>query len=1594
MRRGERLMSDTEPFHLLLEFVRAEDAADRHAAQAGRWNEYLLREPDGSGRYVQGSFKWSTEVQEALAALERPANLEEAVERLTAPLQAFVAATCWSSYEALALEAIGGGRPVVITVRSAAAELFALPWELLPLGGVPAAQHPAVLVRYDWPDDALVLRALDAMDDPLARTEPEAAGRVVLAWSAAAGAVPAAEHVRAVRAALERADLDPEQHLLVLPNVTAQRLREALRDPEVQVVHLLAHGAMVAGGAAFGLALDPGEPPARTHVLSPDELGALVREEVGHLRMAAVLACHGGNVGGLDNRVGSLAQALSRAGVTTVLASRYPLSVKGSVRVSERLYRGLLVDLQSVEQAVVAARQAEHELPDSFDWAALQLYAHVERGAHARPMVFRPYRGLLPFRAADSRWFFGRDEERRDLLAMVDGLLSSSRHRFLLVAGASGSGKSSLVSAGLVPDLLCRAENTGWRALTMRPGASREPAQLLEDLVAAASGAGPLLVLVDQFEELFNEVGEPEARTRFLRALWELGRPQSPRTVLVLGTIRLEYLGHFGDHAIEPAQGRFDRIVFDDHHRYFVPQLAPGQVEQAVRGPAERLGLRFEDGLVERLVGDVGAEPGALPLLSYALDLLWQHRRGAWLRDLTYDALGGVSGALTRSAEKVHERIGEGPQGQARQQQLRNLLVRIVHPHEDPALSTRRRLPMADLRPAEQQDAAAFDAALDAFVQARLLVTSGEGTEGTVEVAHESLIRHWTRLQTWLQGDAEWLRFADELGEHARDWANNGRSTEYVYRGARLGYAMTLFERYGGRFGARERATIDAFLLASNRAALRRQRQILYGAAALTTIALVGGAWSYAASVSAEVGRQRADDANVIAAARVATEEGRDGLAARLLRDVRRPQDQTGWVDAASDVLRRGVPAWEQHDEMSLIGVVEVRGHLAVQYADGAVLLAPHEAPEAIEQLVEAGDFLAPGTLSGSPSADHVLSVWNGEATAFPLDGREGVALRVDEDAEILDGALSGDGRRAVLVTAESLYLFDTTTGTELRRSALSGRVTAVALSSDGERAALAFHDGQLALVDARGEQRRMHNPHTATEPAPSAFDPMMDPAIQLQLLAAELAPRPDKPPAAWFLDLRFDGGPCPTVLDRSVERWTWSAPDCDGDAQPAPSAAGSSRVSFVTDEAGVTVFPRGPGSRDRWTLPLRGVDRRPRGLLTSDGRWVVVWGGEAAGISSSVVRWLTLDDPNRAVELRGVPLHGENPAGGALPDWHLVRSHDDLRLWDANSGRIEQFRPDPTQPVRVINDPALAPSALLDVAGDGTSQLHCERRDRAEPCRRIVWRSATTELLLAEHLHPHDVYGRLSPDGTRLIWGVLGAPNPVWLYTLGAGPRARGPGPLRSASWSADGHRAGWVGADGRVTVVDGEADHPLGVLAGQAITEEAAWFHLVLSGDGSRLVASSGAMSGLAIWDLGAGLHAREPDLFPHTPDAEVLALSHDGARLAAARLDDVHLYYTGEEQPYLTLDGAAWTTGVFPAAAFVDDGARLAVLSGSPTHPGVHLYDLSDDVRTMVQSLHQLSRGCVPPEITMRVLGDTEPHALDREQRCLDAQARTFD
>jgi WD40 repeat protein/energy-coupling factor transporter ATP-binding protein EcfA2 len=516
-----------------------------------------------------------------------------------------------------------------------------------------------------------------------------------------------------------------------------------------------------------------------------------------------------------------------------------------AVMVSEEIYQGVVrrahggLDPAVWHQVVIDGKEGPADT-----------WVHVPGDVDAPSTVWAvgtapaPYLGLASFQPTDAERFFGRERLVNDVVSRL------ARQRFLAVFGASGSGKSSLLRAGLLPAIRAGKlpGSKEWSTILLTPGEhpfeelaiqlgalqgvatsamradlEAHPANLDLAVRQTLVGRPPLahiLLLVDQFEEVFTLCGDEGERTGFIEGL--LGAVRSPRSRarIVLG-VRADFYAQCGDHpelvaALQDAQ-------------LLVGPMTESELRAVLTQPAAHAGLAIEPALVETALDDARDEPGALPLLSHALLETWQRHRGRTLTLADYLAAGGVQGAVAQTAEDVY--AGFSP---AQRQIARGIFLRLTAIGEG-TVDTKRRASLEELR--GDGDAKETGLVLERLAAARLIVVG----EDSVEVTHEALIRSWPRLRGWLTEDRVRLRLHRQLTRAAQDWDALGREPDALYRGVQLAAAKEWTAQHDHDLNMLERAFLDASTAWEARSfSLTRQsnRRLRVLVAALTVLTL------------------------------------------------------------------------------------------------------------------------------------------------------------------------------------------------------------------------------------------------------------------------------------------------------------------------------------------------------------------------------------------------------------------------------------------------------------------------------------------------------------------------------------------------------------------------------------------------------------------------------------------------------------------------------------------------------------------------------------------------------------------------------------
>jgi serine/threonine protein kinase/WD40 repeat protein/class 3 adenylate cyclase len=708
-----------------------------------------------------------------------------------------------------------------------------------------------------------------------------------------------------------------------------------------------------------------------------------------------------------------------------------------------------------VATATASAPSERYESVDRFVAAVVAAIGDSAPAAETFTPVENPYKGLRAFGEADAADFYGRDALVGELVrALVD-------HRLVAVVGPSGIGKSSVVKAGLVPSLRSGAlpGSEEWLVTDMFPGsypydelaaallrvAVERSDDLVEELARDELGIrrlakrilpaeSELLLVVDQFEELFKLTAE-ETRRRFLAGLTALADdPHSPMRVLV--TLRADFLDQ---PLLYPEFGELLRAGM-------VAVTAPSEDElaEAIERPARRVGVRYEPGLVSQIVADVRDQPGALPLLQYALTELFAARASDTLTLEGHVATGGVVGALGHRAEDLYARLRPPAQAACRQ-----VFLRLVG--ADPtAQDTRRRVRRSELRQLEL-DPDAVEEILARYGEHRLLTFDREPLTRTptVEVAHEAILSQWERLRGWIEERRGDLLLHRRLVDAVAEWRDTGRrDPEYLPREGRLAQfeawagttdlALTAGER---EFLAEARAAADA---AARRRA-RRRRATLAGFAVLAAAASVLAAFALILRNDARDDARLATARQLAAAAEANLEVDpeRSILLAIEAAETTRRQDGTV-LPEAEQALHAALSTSRVLMTVRGIGRTGI-GHVVAVTPDGSRFVAADLNAETAsirdagtgERLLTLAGHRAQvlavgvspnGSLFATGSADGTARLWNA-ATGDPVH-----VLKQAHRGGVFATRFSADGTRLATLGADrAVRVWDVRTGRELQ---------------------------------------------------------------------------------------------------------------------------------------------------------------------------------------------------------------------------------------------------------------------------------------------------------------------------------------------------------------------------------------------------------------------------------------------------------------------------------------------------------------------------------------------------------------------------------
>jgi len=475
-----------------------------------------------------------------------------------------------------------------------------------------------------------------------------------------------------------------------------------------------------------------------------------------------------------------------------------------------------------------------------------------------------PYQGLAAFQPGDAGRFYGRDAMVRDLVSRLQ------TNRVLVIGGASGSGKSSLIRAGLIPAIKGGAypDSDRWPVVLFTPGADPvkemdyQLAKALDTIRGVSSSGGyssaddsrwrrmtdqmsdatgGVLICIDQFEELFTFNHSQEVRDQFLDLLASIVDPAASRVRLIL-IIRADFYG---------ASSRFPWLAKKiTDNQVLVGPMSRVELREAIMEPARRAGLQLDDELIETVLAEGGATAGALPLVSHAMAETWRRRNGSRLSVDAYRGAGGVAGAIGQSAESLlADRFDNNERNAAKR-----LLLRMISPG-DGVPDTRRPIAVseiqADVEPEIMQGVA------EGLVEARLLTIDGN----VIQLAHEAIIASWPRLQEWISQSRDELRVHQRIERAAAEWEETDRNADLLYRGTSLAASMEWAQKHKQHLNRTELEFLEAGTQtekAANKRSRRNRRLAFTALSGLTIAAIISTVIAYSALQRARDNEQAA----------------------------------------------------------------------------------------------------------------------------------------------------------------------------------------------------------------------------------------------------------------------------------------------------------------------------------------------------------------------------------------------------------------------------------------------------------------------------------------------------------------------------------------------------------------------------------------------------------------------------------------------------------------------------------------------------------------------------------------------------------------
>jgi WD40 repeat protein/DNA-binding SARP family transcriptional activator len=1292
--------------------------------------------------------------------------------------------------------------------------------------------------------------------------------------------------------------------------------------------------------------------------------------------------------------------------------------------VPEPAYRGLMLahavqgDLSKMATAYRRCEEAmQNELGLAPSESTRSLYEQLKAGGVANSNLMKhetiqiaspftdespapgepPYMGLQHYNETDADYFFGREP----LINLICTHITEG-HPFIAIVGASGSGKSSLVRAGLIPTLnpqgfkknLPDAQVDGghdWKIVLVNPTMHplealamglnqhlqteirsadlKENVHFLRRHLLAIGQESRLLIVIDQFEELFTLCADELERRAFVDVLMSIADNGLEEHVHVVITLRADFYSYCGQYpnlreALTRAQ-------------IYIGPMSAEEVRRVIEEPARHGGWDFEPGLVELILRDVNREPGMLPLLSHALLETWRRRQGRTLTLQGYVKSGGVRGAIARTAETVFNL-----QLSSEQQQIaKNIFLRLTNLGEG-VEGTRRRVMLAELLPAARE-ASAVQSVLKILSDARLITID----EDSVEVAHEALITEWPTLHKWLIEDREGLRLHRHLTEAAQAWLESDRDPSELYQGTRLSQAVEWSETYASDLSVLEQEFLSASIAQAEQLESERkaqQERELHAARELAKAQQERADTEKQLSESQTRALAQLRRRAIYLTAALFFALGMAGIALFLGERVRqvaltaqanaeRAEDESQ-IAFSRELAAASVSNLGLDPELSILLALA-----AVSEAQSAGLPVPREAEEALHRSVLASrlrinlpggygvDFDPSGSLIVSSGANSSAIIWE-----FP-PGQERLILQGHSgDLYGVGVGFSPDGKRVVTASADgTAKVWDVSTGAELLiLQGHTASVNACIFSPDGTLIATTSSDRTVRVWDAKTGDELLK----LTLPAPAGI--ALDPKGEYLAIAN---------------DLESNGSV--TIWDIASGENTLTLPGhprgslavvYNKDGQHVITAGRDAKIRVWNMENGEEIVVLDE------TVPIYSLALSPKGRQIAAGGidgTVKVWDLESSILlleltgHTDIISSLTFNPDENYLASSSVDGSTRvwDVSANGMTEWLTLSGHAEVVyslnyspdgrkiatsswdetaiIWDAFTGnRLSSFQNFTAEVGRITFNGDGSKFATADYSG-----------------ALMLWRADTGKLVLSVPAHsPGDIDAVFSPDGSFI--GTGGADGMAKLWDANTGEMIRlfagHTDVIHRISFDPDGSllaTASWDDTAKIWRVSSGELLYTLSAGGGDVKNAE-------FSPDGKLLVTAH--EDGIArIWDVSmvGAEFPNEPyvvrTLVGHNSTVWDASFSPNGEQLATISFDGTVRLWDAESGNEML----AWSgNNNGPDLEFSPDGRHLAVTSGDGT---VRVFILSlEELISLAKS--RLTRSFTPAECQKYLRRDSCP------------------